>query len=103
MMQDATGKPVSRISERKLQQDRKSTRLNSSHLGISYAVFCLKKKKSNHSDKICRKNHKDWDIAPETDGQARSPLSTHRHKNVPDKRRTNHLPRNREDHVYGNR
>src|SRR5947199_9162290 len=28
-------------------QDRKSTRLNSSHLGISYAVFCLKKKKIN--------------------------------------------------------
>src|SRR5438045_7098125 len=30
--------------------DRKSTRLNSSHLGISYAVFCLKKKKTygNH-------------------------------------------------------
>src|SRR5437899_6221322 len=27
--------------------DRKSTRLNSSHLGISYAVFCLKKKKMN--------------------------------------------------------
>src|SRR5258705_569619 len=27
-------------------QDRKSTRLNSSHLGISYAVFCLKKKNS---------------------------------------------------------
>src|SRR5258705_6084725 len=27
------------------QRDRKSTRLNSSHLGISYAVFCLKKKK----------------------------------------------------------
>src|SRR5205814_9785294 len=27
------------------QVDRKSTRLNSSHLGISYAVFCLKKKK----------------------------------------------------------
>src|SRR5258705_5336547 len=30
-------------------QDRKSTRLNSSHLGISYAVFCLKKKKQNPS------------------------------------------------------
>src|SRR5205814_9451203 len=30
-------------------QDRKSTRLNSSHLGISYAVFCLKKKKKNKS------------------------------------------------------
>src|SRR5262245_63876156 len=28
--------------------DRKSTRLNSSHLGISYAVFCLKKKKQNN-------------------------------------------------------
>src|ERR1039458_10765392 len=28
--------------------DRKSTRLNSSHLGISYAVFCLKKKKKYH-------------------------------------------------------
>src|SRR5258705_5617342 len=27
-------------------QDRKSTRLNSSHLGISYAVFCLKKKQA---------------------------------------------------------
>src|SRR5437899_3635894 len=27
--------------------DRKSTRLNSSHLGISYAVFCLKKKIAN--------------------------------------------------------
>src|SRR5438045_7548582 len=27
------------------KEDRKSTRLNSSHLGISYAVFCLKKKK----------------------------------------------------------
>src|SRR5206468_12292707 len=29
-----------------LQQDRKSTRLNSSHDQISYAVFCLKKKKN---------------------------------------------------------
>src|SRR5205814_10463736 len=28
--------------------DRKSTRLNSSHLGISYAVFCLKKKNKNN-------------------------------------------------------
>src|SRR5256885_11898830 len=30
-------------------QDRKSTRLNSSHLVISYAVFCLKKKKTSRS------------------------------------------------------
>src|SRR5690348_17995921 len=29
------------------RQDRKSTRLNSSHPSISYAVFCLKKKKNN--------------------------------------------------------
>src|SRR5262245_65115024 len=30
--------------------DRKSTRLNSSHLGISYAVFCLKKKKNRRKN-----------------------------------------------------
>src|SRR5436305_11429837 len=30
--------------------DRKSTRLNSSHVRISYAVFCLKKKKPNERD-----------------------------------------------------
>src|SRR5699024_11398432 len=30
-------------------QDRKSTRLNSSHVSISYAVFCLKKKKRSNS------------------------------------------------------
>src|SRR3712207_7826610 len=30
-------------------EDRKSTRLNSSHANISYAVFCLKKKKNSHS------------------------------------------------------
>src|SRR5207249_11541230 len=32
------------------RRDRKSTRLNSSHVSISYAVFCLKKKKHNHHD-----------------------------------------------------
>src|SRR5437868_9895539 len=31
-----------------LAKDRKSTRLNSSHVSISYAVFCLKKKKHKH-------------------------------------------------------
>src|SRR5690242_21619983 len=30
--------------------DRKSTRLNSSHMSISYAVFCLKKKKKTHKN-----------------------------------------------------
>src|SRR4051812_49944914 len=33
-------------------QDRKSTRLNSSHMSISYAVFCLKKKKNEHTISI---------------------------------------------------
>src|SRR2546426_8099053 len=35
-------------------RDRKSTRLNSSHLVISYAVFCLKKKKKARVDHIAR-------------------------------------------------
>src|SRR5262245_64750766 len=46
--------------ERTGQGDRKSTRLNSSHLGISYAVFCLKKKKNKKKLKpntSCDRNH----------------------------------------------
>src|SRR5262245_63038505 len=38
---------LGRRARRRRRPDRKSTRLNSSHLGISYAVFCLKKKKQN--------------------------------------------------------
>src|SRR5436309_5024095 len=38
-------------SRRARGTDRKSTRLNSSHVKISYAVFCLKKKKKNISTK----------------------------------------------------
>src|SRR2546430_3828514 len=41
--------------------DRKSTRLNSSHSQISYAVFCLKKKKRRHDDagrrSLCLRPH----------------------------------------------
>src|SRR3712207_7149645 len=37
-------------------EDRKSTRLNSSHANISYAVFCLKKKKKLHDIVIHRHN-----------------------------------------------
>src|SRR3712207_8850339 len=37
------GRPVGEVVESR--EDRKSTRLNSSHANISYAVFCLKKKK----------------------------------------------------------
>src|SRR5258705_2184247 len=36
----------------RLHEDRKSTRLNSSHLGISYAVFCFKKKKDGSADVV---------------------------------------------------
>src|SRR3712207_7267853 len=36
----------SSTSSRTMRRDRKSTRLNSSHANISYAVFCLKKKKT---------------------------------------------------------
>src|SRR5205814_3228831 len=48
---EAPGRPRGRAAaeprprRRATGEDRKSTRLNSSHLGISYAVFCLKKKK----------------------------------------------------------
>src|SRR5256885_9472202 len=40
-------------------KDRKSTRLNSSHLVISYAVFCLKKKKTNMYElhRACQRVH----------------------------------------------
>src|SRR5207302_8431991 len=40
------------------ERDRKSTRLNSSHVKISYAVFCLKKKKKNKKKKNKRKKKK---------------------------------------------
>src|SRR5208282_6558149 len=39
-------------------RDRKSTRLNSSHGSISYAVFCLKKKKQQHTISIPHKKKK---------------------------------------------
>src|SRR5438477_5325984 len=38
---------------RRGREDRKSTRLNSSHMSISYAVFCLKKKKSTNLRRVC--------------------------------------------------
>src|SRR2546430_10665255 len=51
-----TGKGDHHISKARVRDpllgaiDRKSTRLNSSHSQISYAVFCLKKKKTSHTD-----------------------------------------------------
>src|SRR5256885_5608774 len=43
---------VRREQSERVGADRKSTRLNSSHLVISYAVFCLKKKKKNNTSNI---------------------------------------------------
>ena len=48
--------PFARVLE--LARDRKSTRLNSSHLVISYAVFCLKKKKKKKKHKKKKKKKK---------------------------------------------
>src|SRR5690554_7571716 len=45
--QEKIGQTFRCIIDRKEGKDRKSTRLNSSHVRISYAVFCLKKKKTN--------------------------------------------------------
>src|SRR5699024_11348335 len=47
---DESGRKMSKslgnvIAPKEVTSDRKSTRLNSSHVSISYAVFCLKKKK----------------------------------------------------------
>src|SRR5256885_10472472 len=50
------GTPSARGDDLRVQ-DRKSTRLNSSHLVISYAVFCLKKKTTTCSYLVCRNSH----------------------------------------------
>src|SRR5256885_12175024 len=52
LVRDLANKP---IAARKPLRDRKSTRLNSSHLVISYAVFCLKKKKKKKSATYSRR------------------------------------------------
>src|SRR5438876_4704033 len=44
-------------TNRILAEDRKSTRLNSSHPSISYAVFCLKKKKKKNTKHIFTHTH----------------------------------------------
>src|SRR6266576_4757646 len=49
----ATSRTSTRPSRR--WEDRKSTRLNSSHVEISYAVFCLKKKKSTKKRRLVRR------------------------------------------------
>src|SRR3989442_8600417 len=49
---EASGNPVLKF-RRFSKRDRKSTRLNSSHVRISYAVFCLKKKNATRRER-CR-------------------------------------------------
>src|SRR3712207_8936773 len=46
------GRPWRECRRLRGREDRKSTRLNSSHANISYAVFCLKKKKKNIERKV---------------------------------------------------
>src|SRR3712207_7201689 len=52
----ALGEPAPADAFERLSGDRKSTRLNSSHANISYAVFCLKKKKKTKQQYTIRKN-----------------------------------------------
>src|SRR5215475_15653693 len=51
-------RPRRRSPGRRRPEDRKSTRLNSSHVKISYAVFCLKKKKKNYKSSLADKKIK---------------------------------------------
>src|SRR5256885_11186404 len=57
-------------------RDRKSTRLNSSHLVISYAVFCLKKKK-NQTDSTSQETGKNQNDAQLSDENAHNDNSVH--------------------------
>src|SRR5699024_11944259 len=46
--QNEASNKLAKLQKEIKEKDRKSTRLNSSHVSISYAVFCLKKKKNNY-------------------------------------------------------
>src|SRR5438445_3920388 len=52
------------VLRRERQADRKSTRLNSSHANISYAVFCLKKKKNQHQYRR-KRCPGEWHVEPD--------------------------------------
>src|SRR5690625_6429429 len=47
---------------RRRTRDRKSTRLNSSHVAISYAVFCLKKKKKKYTHQLKRQDNREKNL-----------------------------------------
>src|SRR5256885_6815254 len=61
MLTQYTGKPwMKLVVPSSGSIDRKSTRLNSSHLVISYAVFCLKKKKNSSPSEAMKKQIAKW-------------------------------------------
>src|SRR6202042_1835980 len=62
--------------------DRKSTRLNSSHVEISYAVFCLKKKMNIHAEATSEKISLGWYL----DGRLTAVVGTHTHVPTADER-----------------
>src|SRR5262245_63212718 len=66
-----------RCMEGAAQGDRKSTRLNSSHLGISYAVFCLKKKKQGHKTPKTSLKDANTELFAHHRAKARSPHQNH--------------------------
>src|SRR5436189_3968586 len=59
------------VAARLHKEDRKSTRLNSSHRCISYAVFCLKKKKK-HTSAISRATETMWNRPSTAHSQPRA-------------------------------
>src|SRR2546427_1429867 len=52
-----SGEQFFNLANQIMELDRKSTRLNSSHSQISYAVFCLKKKKKTKQMTCCKHKH----------------------------------------------
>src|SRR5947199_1880429 len=92
------GAEVEQFADERLL-DRKSTRLNSSHLGISYAVFCLKKKKHKIDEAhqlsarqyfvqagaqfLQRESHNASDHQHDIHTSVLMPTARHRHHNIP--------------------
>src|SRR3989475_2025015 len=75
--------PISTCQEIRIIRDRKSTRLNSSHDQISYAVFCLKKKKTrDHSPRPSRHTRQTGESGPDMPQPPR-PLGPHATRSPP--------------------
>src|SRR2546422_8400465 len=83
------------------QRDRKSTRLNSSHGYISYAVFCLKKKnKGHHRSAIVnlRSEYQIWEKPPEAAPKSVNQRPTAQHR-IHDRQQINQKMRVRRHHA----